>query len=122
MFACNCDTDDGWCYYDRFLVNVCTSTKGTSSAEYCPDRRRRKRSGKPAILQAYSGLYSSELIERDAMENFFSFDLNRDGLISLEEAMEGTGSINNGTLDEFKQVDVNNDGLVQPAEFDQSLV
>ena len=122
MLACNCDTDDGWCYYDRFLVNVCTSTKGTSSAEYCPDRRRRKRSVNSAISQAYSGLYSSELIERDAMENFFSFDLNRDGLISLDEAMDGTGSSNNGTLDEFKQVDVNNDGLVQLAEFDLSLV
>ena len=120
MFACNCDTDDGWCYYDKFLVNFCTSTKGTSDAEYCPDRRRKKRSVNPAILQAYSGLYSSQLIERDGMENFFSFDLNRDGLISLEEVME-TGK-SNGTVDEFKQVDVNNDGLVQPSEFDLSLV
>ena len=75
----------------------------------------------PAILQAYSGLYSSQLIERNAMENFFSFDLNRDGLISLEEAMGGSDS-SNSTVDEFKQVDVNNDGLVQPSEFDLSLV
>ena len=72
----------------------------------------------PAISQAYSGLYSSQLIERDVMENFFSFDLNRDGLISLEEAME-TG---NGTVDEFKKVDVDDDGFVQPSEFDLSLV
>ena len=77
----------------------------------------------PAILQAYSGLYSSELIERDAMENFFSFDLNRDGVISLEEAMmEGIGINNNGTVDKFKQVDVNHDGFVQPAEFDLPLL
>ena len=74
----------------------------------------------PAISQAYSGLYSSQLIERDVMENFFSFDLNRDGLISLDEAME-TGK-SNGTVDEFKKVDVNNDGFVHPSEFDLSLV
>ena len=74
----------------------------------------------PAISQAYSGLYSSQLIERDVMENFFSFDLNRDGLISLDEAME-TGK-SNGTVDEFKKVDVDDDGFVQPSEFDLSLV
>ena len=60
-------------------------------------------------------------IERDAIENFFSFDLNRDGLISLEEALGGTGK-SNVTVDEFKQVDVNNDGFVHPSEFDLSLV
>ena len=88
-------------------------------SEYCPDRRRRKRSVKLAVSQAYSGLYG-HLIERDAMENFLSFDLNRDGLISLEEAMET--SSNNDTINEFKQVDVDNDGYVHPSEFDQSLV
>ena len=72
-----------------------------------------------AISQAYSGLYS-RLIERDAMENFLTFDLNRDGLISLEEAMETRG--NNDTIIEFKQVDVDNNGYVHPSEFDQSLV
>ena len=72
---------------------------------------------KLAISQAYSGLYN-HLIERDAMENFFTFDLNRDGLISLEEAMESS----NGTIDGFKQVDINNDGFVRPSEFDDSLV
>ena len=74
---------------------------------------------KLAISQAYSGLYD-HLIERDAMENFLSFDLNRDGLISLEEAMETIRS--NGTVDEFKKVDVDNDGFVHPSEFDLSLV
>ena len=54
------------------------------------------------------------------MENFLTFDVNRDGLISLEEAMES--SFSNGTIDEFKQVDVNHDGYVHPSEFDLSLV
>ena len=72
-----------------------------------------------AISQAYSGLYS-HLIERDAMEKFYIFDLNLDGLISLEEAMETIRS--NDTIDEFKQVDVDNDGFVHPSEFDLSLV
>ena len=71
------------------------------------------------ILQAYSELYD-HLIERDAMENFLSFDLNLDGLISLEEAMETFRS--NDTIEEFKQVDVDNDGFVHPSEFDLSLV
>ena len=71
-----------------------------------------------AISQAYLGLYPN-LIEQDAMENFFSFDQNRDGLISLEEAREANSS--NETEDAFKQVDVDNDGFVQPSEFDLSL-
>ena len=120
MFACNCDTDDGWCYKELFYSKPsCVSSKGTARAEYCPNRRRRKRSVSLAISQAYSGLYS-RLIERDAMENFLTFDLNWDGLISLEEAMETRG--NNDTTIEFKQVDVDNDGYVHPSEFDQSLV
>ena len=72
-----------------------------------------------AISEAYGGLYS-HLIGRHAMENFLTFDLNRDGMISLEEAMDSSSS--NGTVDQFKQVDVNNDGFVQPSEFDLSLV
>ena len=87
-------------------------------SEYCPARKRRKRSVKQVISQAYGGLYG-HLIERDAMENFFSFDLNRDGLISLEEAMENSNS--NDTVVEFKQVDVDHDGFVHPSEFDLSL-
>ena len=124
IFACNCDTDDGWCYKNKWFAfglykTKCLSSRGRSNEEYCPDRRRRKRSVKLAISQAYSGLYD-HLIERDAMENFLSFDLNRDGLISLEEAMETIRS--NGTVDEFKKVDVDNDGFVHPSEFDLSLV
>ena len=53
------------------------------------------------------------------MENFFSFDLNQDGLISLEEVTESYGS--NGTEDGFKQVDLDKDGFVRPSEFDFSL-
>ena len=60
------------------------------------------------------------MIERNAIENFLRFDLNQDGLISLEEAMETNN--NNDTIEEFKQVDVDNDGYVHPSEFDQSLV
>ena len=70
-----------------------------------------------AISEAYGGLYS-HLIERHAMENFLTFDVNRDGLISLEEAMETN---NKSTVEEFQQVDVNNDGFVHPSEFDLSL-
>ena len=69
-----------------------------------------------AISQAYSGLYSNHLIKQAAMENFFSFDLNQDGLISLEELTEFYGS--NGTEEGFKHVDVDKDGFVHPSEFD----
>ena len=72
-----------------------------------------------AISQAYSGLYPNYLLEQAAMENFFSFDLSQDGLISLEEVIEVHGS--NGTEEGFKQVDADNDGFVQPSEFDFSL-
>ena len=56
-----------------------------------------KRSLSSAISEAYGELYG-EKIEQAAMENFFSFDLNRDGLISLEEAM-----VTNATEEEFKK-------------------
>ena len=75
-----------------------------------------KRSTSTAISQAYGKLHP-DLIDRHAMENFLRFDLNRDGLISLEEANRSI----NTTIEEFAQVDVNNDGFVQPAEFDTSL-
>ena len=129
MFACNCDTDDeGYCYKhittceeDCSKVIECRSSQHTDEQEWCPDSalRRRKRSLVLAISEAYGGLYG-HLIERHAMENFLTFDVNRDGLISLEEAMDSSSS--NGTIDEFQQVDVNNDGFVHPSEFDLSLV
>ena len=62
---------DGWCQ--------------CFNDEFCPDRRRRKRSLHEAISEAYSELYPNYLIEQAAMENFFSFDRNQDGLISLED-------------------------------------
>ena len=68
------------------------------------------------MSKAYQELYG-EMIERPAMENFFAFDLNRDGLISWEEAI-----VRNATKEEFKKVDEDNDGFVQPAEFDSSLI
>ena len=71
------------------------------------------------ISKAYTGLYPNNLIEKAAMEKFFSFDLNFDGLISLEEVIERIGS--NGTEEGFKQVDMDNDGFVKPSEFDSSL-
>ena len=89
------------------------------STEYCPDRRRRKRSLRDPILQAYTGLYPNNLIDQPAMEKFFSFDLNLDGLISLEEVIETSGC--NDTEEGFKQVDLDNDGFVRPSEFDFSL-
>ena len=115
IFGCNCDTRvdkvtgvDGYC--------LCWEWEN----EFCPDRKRRKRSLHEAISEAYSGLYPENLIELGVMENFFSFDLDQDGLISLEEAMEGNNS-NNGTEEGFKQVDLDNDGFVKPSEFDSSL-
>ena len=98
-------------------TRCCKTTKNTDEPEFCPNRRRRmKRSLSSAISEAYGELYG-EKIEQAAMENFFSFDLNRDGLISLEEAM-----VTNATEEDFKKVDKDNDGLVHPAEFDASLI
>ena len=72
-----------------------------------------------AISQAYSGLYPEHMIEQSAMEIFFSFDLNLDGLVSLEEVMQTYKG--NGTEKGFKQADLNSDGFVEPSEFDFSL-
>ena len=76
---------------------------------FCPDRR--KRSVPVAVIEAYSGGHISHLVNLPAMENFFSFDLDKDGLISFEEAI----------VEDFKDVDVDNDGFVHPSEFDFSL-
>ena len=76
-----------------------------------------KRSVAASISRAYGELYS-QMLERPAMHHFFTFDLNRDGRISLEEAMLTT----NGTKEEFKLVDEDNDGHVHPSEFDSSLL
>ena len=76
-----------------------------------------KRSVAASISRAYRELYS-QMLERPAMHNFFTFDLNRDGRISLEEAMLTT----NGTKEEFNLVDEDNDGHVHPEEFDSSLL
>ena len=95
FFGCNCDTVDGWCkkwqggrlvpYKGGFIrrYKTCESSKGLGGwdEQYCPDRRRRKKSMNFALSQAYSGLYD-HLIEHVAMENFLSVDLNRDGMIS----------------------------------------
>ena len=75
-----------------------------------------KRSLAASISQAYGELYS-QMHQRPAMHHFLTFDLNRDGRISLEEAMLAT----NGTEEEFKLVDEDNDGHVRPEEFDSSL-
>ena len=70
----------------------------------------------PTITQAYGEIHP-DLIDRHEMENFLHFDLNRDGLISLEEANRSI----NATIEEFAQVDANNDGFVHPAKLDVSL-
>ena len=72
-----------------------------------------------SLAEAYSGLYPSSLIEEASMERFFSFDLNLDGVISLQEGMQRSGSNNTG--EGFNQVDLDKDGFVKPAELDLSL-
>ena len=54
-----------------------------------------------------------------AMENFLAFDLDKDGLISFEEALLTTDNIT--AVEGFKEVDVDKDGFVHPGEFDLSL-
>ena len=56
------------------------------------------------------------MIERGAKENFRCFDLNQDGLSSLEEA-----NVLNSTIEEFKKIHQDNDGFIHPAEYDTSL-
>ena len=107
IFGCNCETTT--------IGDMCLC----DSTEYCPDRRRKERSWQDPISKAYTGLYPNNLIEQAAMETFFSFDLNLDGLISLEEVTEKNGI--NGTEEGFKEVDVDKDGFVKPSEFDLSL-
>ena len=124
FFGCNCDTEDGG-FCKRGYCNVplkdcvyeCKSSKGRRHAEWCPGRKRMKRSVAASISRAYGELYS-QMLERPAMHNFFTFDLNQDGRISLEEAMLTT----NGTKEEFNLVDEDNDGHVHPSEFDSSLL
>ena len=50
------------------------------------------------------------------MTPFSSFVLNKDGEISLQEAINNSRS--NDTIKEFKQVDVDNEGFLHPSEFD----
>ena len=102
---------------------MCVYWSSKGKKEYCLYRRRMKRSVATTISQAYGELYS-DLIDRREMENFLRFDLNRDGLVSLEEANRS-----NATIEEVKQVDANNeqiyhcnDGFVHTAEFDASLI
>ena len=94
---------------------TCQTSKGTSSEEYCPAKRRRLKRyvAKNTLESDYAGGLYDHFMERDAMENFLNFDLNLDGKISIEEA--------NATLKEFKKVDTNSDGFVQPGELDMSL-
>ena len=145
--GCNCNTVNGWCkkgYYGPVKHGghvsikplcwnpgfglqagclVCYSSEGAGTGredgkdeEYCPHRRRLKRSVATTIIQAYGEIHP-DLIDRHEMENFLRFDLNRDGLVSLEEANRS-----NATIEEFKQVDANNEGFVHPSEFDASLI
>ena len=139
FFGCNCDTEDGgYCirvykdykvyqcvFWERNKCKIkikkwrfrCKSSKNRPHAEWCPGRKRMKRSVAASISRAYGELYS-HMLERPAMHHFFTFDLNQDGRISLEEAMLTT----NGTKEEFKLVDEDNDGHVHPEEFDSSLL
>ena len=111
IFGCKYETEDGGYCKREYKVDavrwgkkvkrrVCKSSKNNGHAEWCPGRRRMKRSLAATISQAYGELYS-QMHQRPAMHHFFTFDLNRDGRISLEEAMLTT----NGTKEEFNLVD-----------------
>ena len=129
IFGCKYETEDGgYCKREykklggywwgkRVTITRCKSSKNNGHAEWCPGRKRMKRSVAASISRAYGELYS-HMLERPAMHHFFTFDLNQDGRISLEEAMLTT----NGTKEEFNLVDEDNDGHVHPEEFDSSLL
>ena len=70
------------------------------------------------MIEAYGHLYN-HLLDVSAMENFLGFDLNKDGLVSLEEAIMTTDNIT--TFDEFNELVIDNNGFVCPEEFDSSL-
>jgi len=55
----------------------CVSSEKRTSEDFCPDRRRRRRSAYSALTEAYSGLYN-HLVNLPAMDNFLAFDLNKD--------------------------------------------
>ena len=124
LLGCNCATYKGWCLRrDRgvdgklWCVRPWNGWDGKGRQEYCPARRRMKRSVATTISQVYGELYD-HLVDRHEMEHFLRFDLNRDGLVSFEEA---NNSIN-ATIEEFAEIDTNKDGFVHPAEFDESLI
>ena len=60
---------------------------------------------KVAVIEAYGHL-CKHLLDEPAMENFLGFDLNKDGLISLAEAIMTTDKIT--TFDEFNEIDIDN--------------
>jgi len=63
----------------------------------------------------YTDLYA-HLIGVKALERFYQFDTNKDGLITLGEVL-----VRNITIDGFNSVDLNKDGIIVPAEIDSSL-
>ena len=88
FFGCNCDTaDGGYCkrgYWFCKKVNgkllktkkdcvyECKSSKGRRHAEWCPGRKRMKRSVAASISRAYGELYS-HMLERPAFLQCITF-------------------------------------------------
>ena len=76
-----------------------------------------------------------KLVGHESLERFASFDLDHDGVISVDEIWSATSAnatklnIERGnyrttkrTLDgEFIKIDLNEDGMIQPNEFDWDL-
>merc|ERR1712130_923789 len=101
IFGCNCDTHDGgYCYSSCTPSDTfhCCSGEGCCGYDCCPDTLE--------LCDAF-----------DTKQLFDGWDLNKDGLISAEEALE----YGNLTLTEFSMADKDQNGFVFPSEFDSDL-
>lgn len=59
----------------------------------------------------------SNLFGIPALENYFFYDLNKDGFITFTDLQQN----NTVTQAEFDVIDLDQDGIISPKEFDQSL-
>eukprot|EP00092_Neocalanus_flemingeri_P020180 GFUD01021851.1.p1 GENE.GFUD01021851.1~~GFUD01021851.1.p1 ORF type:complete len:149 (+),score=38.67 GFUD01021851.1:51-497(+) len=115
FFNCHCKTINGYCV-DKDEYGQCRSTQGIQGLEELCDAKRRKRSIDTRLMEDYKEKYG-HLIGLPELDLFYTFDIDKDGFINIEEARASL----NVTLNAFNEVDTNRDGFIQPAEFDSSL-